>query len=96
MANITIERAVGSKQSHVSTLNPPARNIVAALLFLLPLIPAPSHGDVPGTHSGSFRLIVGLLLAQSPKVAKQWEKAVVLRLGRYGRYSRPGSSGLRL
>jgi regulator of protease activity HflC (stomatin/prohibitin superfamily) len=35
-------------------------------------------------------VLVGLLLALSPKVAKQWEKAVVLRLGRYVGLRGPG------
>ncbi|MFY9607447.1 MAG: slipin family protein [Blastocatellia bacterium] len=34
--------------------------------------------------------ILGSLLAQSPKVAKQWEKAIVLRLGRYVGFRGPG------
>src|SRR5262249_16144148 len=34
--------------------------------------------------------VVGLLLMQSPKVAKQWEKAVVLRLGRFVGLKGPG------
>ena len=35
-------------------------------------------------------VLLGLLLAQSPKVAKQWEKAVILRLGRYVGLRGPG------
>jgi regulator of protease activity HflC (stomatin/prohibitin superfamily) len=35
-------------------------------------------------------IIVGLILMQSPKVAKQWEKAVVLRLGRFVGLRGPG------
>jgi regulator of protease activity HflC (stomatin/prohibitin superfamily) len=35
-------------------------------------------------------IVLGLLLAQSPKVAKQWEKGVVLRLGRYVGLRGPG------
>jgi regulator of protease activity HflC (stomatin/prohibitin superfamily) len=35
-------------------------------------------------------VIIGLLAAQSPKVAKQWERAVVLRLGRYVGLQGPG------
>jgi len=34
--------------------------------------------------------ILGLLFAQSPKVAQQWERAVVLRLGRYAGLRGPG------
>jgi len=35
-------------------------------------------------------LIVGLILMQSPKIAQQWERAVVLRLGRYRGLRGPG------
>jgi len=35
-------------------------------------------------------LAVGFILAQSPKIAKQWERAVVLRLGKYVGLRGPG------
>ena len=35
-------------------------------------------------------VVVGFILAQSPKVAKQWERAVVLRLGKYVGLRGPG------
>jgi regulator of protease activity HflC (stomatin/prohibitin superfamily) len=35
-------------------------------------------------------VVLGLILMQSPKVAKQWEKAVVLRLGKFIRLNGPG------
>lgn len=35
-------------------------------------------------------LLLGVILAQSPKVAKQWERAVVLRLGKYRGLKGPG------
>ncbi|MBV8547072.1 MAG: slipin family protein [Acidobacteria bacterium] len=35
-------------------------------------------------------IIVGLILMQSPKIAKQWEKAVVLRLGKFTGLHGPG------
>jgi regulator of protease activity HflC (stomatin/prohibitin superfamily) len=34
--------------------------------------------------------VAGVVLAQSPKIAKQWERAVVLRLGRYTGLRGPG------
>jgi regulator of protease activity HflC (stomatin/prohibitin superfamily) len=34
--------------------------------------------------------VLGIILAQSPKIAKQWERAVVLRLGRYTGLRGPG------
>ena len=35
-------------------------------------------------------IVLGAVLAQSPKIAKQWERAVVLRLGRYTGLRGPG------
>jgi regulator of protease activity HflC (stomatin/prohibitin superfamily) len=35
-------------------------------------------------------VIAGLVLAQSPKIAKQWERGIVLRLGRYTGLRGPG------
>jgi len=35
-------------------------------------------------------LLLGFLLAQAPKIARQWERAVVLRLGRYVGLRGPG------
>ncbi len=37
--------------------------------------------------------LIGMLVSASPKVASQWERAIVLRLGRYVGLRRPGSSG---
>jgi regulator of protease activity HflC (stomatin/prohibitin superfamily) len=35
-------------------------------------------------------ILVGVIFSQSPKIAKQWERAVVLRLGRYTGLKGPG------
>jgi len=69
----------------------PRVNIVAALLFLVPLAAgiagtAAADNPVPAIVGAAL----GLLLALSPKVAKQWERAVVLRLGRYRGLRGPG------
>jgi regulator of protease activity HflC (stomatin/prohibitin superfamily) len=37
-----------------------------------------------------FAIVAGVLFSQSPKIAKQWERAVVLRLGRYTGLRGPG------
>jgi len=71
--------------------NVPRANIISVLVFLLPL--ALGIGPTVLTRNPFFvivGLIVGLLLAQSPRVAKQWEKAIVLRLGRYVGIRGPG------
>jgi regulator of protease activity HflC (stomatin/prohibitin superfamily) len=78
-------------KSSLPAQNTARLNIVAATLFLVPLIlgiiPTVLFLNPAGAIAG---LILGLLLAQSPKVAKQWEKAVVLKLGRYNGIRGPG------
>lgn len=44
----------------------------------------------PAAAAGGVALVVGVLLASSLKYADQWEKAVVLRLGRYRGLRGPG------
>lgn len=39
---------------------------------------------------GVAALIIGLIVMQSPRVAQQWERAIVLRLGRYHAMRGPG------
>ncbi len=72
-------------------LNDPHWNILSLLLFIVLtgaglLATASMNNPVP--------LIVGVLLgfiaAQSPKIARQWEKGVVLRFGRYVGMRGPG------
>lgn len=71
--------------------NAPRVNIVAVMLFVFPLligvIPAVIFNNPIGPIAG---FILGMLLAQAPKIAKQWEKAVILRLGRYTGIRGPG------
>ncbi len=88
MASIT---DLAQTRSNLPAPNTPRLNIVATAVFLSPLV----LGLLLTLLSGSpFGIIVGLLLglfgAQSPKVAKQWERAVVLRLGRYVGLRGPG------
>jgi len=93
MANINqpIQNSLTQSKSSLSTSNAPRVNIVAVMVFLLPLIiglvPTLMLNNPIGVIAGC---IVGLLLAQMPKVAKQWERAVILRLGRYAGLRGPG------
>ena len=71
--------------------NVPRANIVSFLLLLFPLaVGIPLTVVFKNPLWAIAGLIIGLLLAQSPRVAKQWEKAVVLRLGRYIGIRGPG------
>ena len=68
-----------------------APNVVAIFALLLPIalgLAATSltGNFVPSIVGGLF----GVVLMQSPKVAQQWERAIVLRIGRFHRMSGPG------
>ncbi|HWE38356.1 MAG TPA: slipin family protein [Isosphaeraceae bacterium] len=69
----------------------PRVNVVAMFLFLgafgIGLAGTVSTKDATYAIVGA---VLGLVLMQSPKVAKQWERAVVLRLGRYKGLQGPG------
>ena len=66
-------------------------NIISVVIILLftgtgIAITVAQHNPA-GAFLGAF---IGFILAQSPKVAKQWERAVVLRLGKYVGLRGPG------
>jgi regulator of protease activity HflC (stomatin/prohibitin superfamily) len=64
---------------------------VAASVLILPILLGLAATVLLGGPVGAIvGIVLGLLLAQSPKVAKQWEKGVVLRLGRYVGLRGPG------
>jgi len=66
-------------------------NIVSAVAFLTPLIIGALTSWLTFNPAGVIvGLVLGLLLAQAPKIARQWERAVVLRLGRYVGLRGPG------
>jgi regulator of protease activity HflC (stomatin/prohibitin superfamily) len=66
-------------------------NIISALLFLGCLAAGLAvnylRQDVWGVIVGT---VVGVILANSPRVAQQWERSIVLRLGRYAGLRGPG------
>jgi len=75
--------------------NPPRTNVVAVFLFLATLgagLAFAVHDQTTvGTGIGiGLGVVLGLILAQSPKVANQWERAIVLRLGQYTGLRGPG------
>jgi regulator of protease activity HflC (stomatin/prohibitin superfamily) len=71
--------------------NVPRVNVVAALCLFVPIVAGVATTVVLGNPLAAIAgVLLGLLLAQSPKVAKQWEKAVILRLGRYVGLRGPG------
>ena len=69
----------GARVNFVSVLLALGIAGVGALTFLA--------GSIVGLVAGS---VLGLLVGASPQVAKQWERAVILRLGRYRGLRGPG------
>jgi len=66
-------------------------NVVAAFVFLVCAVPGVWRAVI--TNNPLYLvggIVLGLVLMQSPKVAKQWEKAVVLRLGKFVGLRGPG------
>ena len=88
---VTSFNQLAQTRSSLPAQNAPRLNIVAAILFWVPillgLLPMLLFKNPFGLVAG---VLIGLLLAQSPKIAKQWEKAIVLRLGRYTGIRGPG------
>ncbi len=88
MTSMTTLIQAKSSTPTTSSIRP---NVVGALLLALPTLAGAglallAQNPVPVLVG----LIVGLLAAQAPKIAKQWERAVVLRLGRYAGLRGPG------
>src|SRR5260221_134542 len=80
-----------SGQVTVTSTTPPHANIVAALVFLVSaavgVLITISQKNPLGL---AFGVVLGGVLAQSPKIAKQWERAVVLHLGKFQGLRGPG------
>jgi len=69
----------------------PRVNVVSAVALLVPVL---LGGLISWLMFNPVAVVVGLLLgfflSQAPKIARQWERAVVLRLGRYVGLRGPG------
>ena len=78
-------------RNNLPATNAPRVNVVSAVAFLVPAIlgvlltinTLSPFGAIAG-------VLLGILFAQAPKIARQWERAVVLRLGRYVGLRGPG------
>jgi regulator of protease activity HflC (stomatin/prohibitin superfamily) len=82
---------ISSRRSAQYIPDPPRANIVAILVLLVSLA---IGGLLTWTAGNPLYVIVfgllGVVLMQSPRVAQQWERAVVLRLGRFVGLRGPG------
>ena len=69
----------------------PRANVVSIVSLLVPIAIGAAVTVVTGVPIGIIvGALLGILAMQSPKIAKQWERAVVLRLGRYVGLRGPG------
>jgi regulator of protease activity HflC (stomatin/prohibitin superfamily) len=72
-------------------LSTPRVNIIAILLFLVLALPGIAWTIYSHHPAGAIAgIILGAIATQSPKIARQWERAVVLRLGKYRGLRGPG------
>ena len=80
-----------TRQLYTATAPRPAVNVVAIAILLA----CAAIGAAATAASGTLvplviMLIVGVTLMQAPRLARQWERAVVLRLGRFVGLRGPG------
>ncbi len=88
MANM---QSLVETRSNLPSPNTPRMNVVSALAFLAPLAVGGLLTLLTFNPAGAIvGFLLGLLLAQAPKIARQWERAVVLRLGKYVGLRGPG------
>jgi regulator of protease activity HflC (stomatin/prohibitin superfamily) len=90
MANIQLVSQVENRTS-LAASTAPRVNFVQGLAFLAPLALGALSTLLTWSPVGVILgLLLGLFLAQSPKIARQWDRAVVLRLGKYAGLRGPG------
>ena len=78
-------------RSTLPSVNTPRVNVVSAVAFLIPAVLGVLATLASSNPVGAIvGILLGLFLAQAPKIARQWERAVVLRLGRYVGLRGPG------
>jgi hypothetical protein len=86
MASITV---TSTRRESSFDARPP--NFVAVVAFLIPLLAGAActlttRSPVPAV----IGVLLGAIALQSPKIARQWERAIVLRLGRFHLMCGPG------
>jgi len=87
MANIQLI----DNRSNLPSSSAPRVNFVAAAAFVAPVLVGALATLMTFNPMGAiFGVLLGLFLAGSPKIARQWERAVVLRLGKYVGLRGPG------
>jgi regulator of protease activity HflC (stomatin/prohibitin superfamily) len=88
MGKRTKSRASRAPQSPQINVHP---NIVSALVLIVSVVAGVAVSAAQKSPFGVLAgLIAGFVLMLSPRVARQWERAVVLRLGKYNGLRGPG------
>jgi len=78
-------------RSNIAAAEMPRVNVVSAVVLITPILLGALATWLTFNPAGVIvGAILGVLLSQAPKVARQWERAVVLRLGRYVGLRGPG------
>jgi regulator of protease activity HflC (stomatin/prohibitin superfamily) len=86
MASITVTSA---RRESSFDARPP--NVVAVVAFLIPLLAGAAWTLTTGSPVPAvIGALLGAIALQSPKIARQWERAIVLRLGRFHAMCGPG------
>lgn len=86
-----ITESVVGKMSNFPSPTTPRVNVVTFVALLVPIVVGGLFTLLTGNFAGVIvGIILGVIAAQSPQVAKQWEKAIMLRLGRYIGLKGPG------
>jgi regulator of protease activity HflC (stomatin/prohibitin superfamily) len=82
---------LGRRATQDAVKRDPRMNVVAFLLLVVPLGAGAWGTAFTETPWPIFvGIVVGFTLMQAPKIAKQWERGVVLRLGKYIGLRGPG------
>lgn len=88
MANST---SLTQTRSNLPSTDVARVNVVSAVVFLAPVLAGALSFWATLHPAGLIAgILLGLLLSQAPKIARQWERAVVLRLGKYVGLRGPG------
>ena len=86
-----IQQSLFETRSNLPAPTAPRLNFVSVLGFLAPVaLGALTTLWTLNPGGAIVGVLLGLLLAQSPKIARQWERAVILRLGKYIGLRGPG------
>jgi regulator of protease activity HflC (stomatin/prohibitin superfamily) len=86
-----IQQSLIEARNNLPAPTAPRLNFVAAVAFLAPVLLGAFATLTTLNPAGAIiGVLLGLFLAQSPKIARQWERAVVLRLGKFIGLRGPG------